>query len=567
MTTQEIACAGAPSRESVTWHSIDWAKCHREVRRLQARIVKATREGKHGKVKALQWILTHSFSGKALAVRRVTENQGKKTPGVDGITWSTPEAKSQAMLSIKRRGYRPRPLKRVYIPKANGKMRPLGIPTMKDRAMQALYLLALEPVAETTADRRSFGFRPERSTADAMEQCFKVLSRKNSAHWILEGDIKGCFDNISHDWLISHVPTDREILRKWLQAGYMEDRQLFPTEAGTPQGGIISPTLANLTLDGLESIILRRYVKDKWNKQKVNFIRYADDFVITGATQEVLENEVRPLVEDFMRQRGLTLSPEKTKITHIDEGFDFLGQNVRKYNGKLLIKPSKANVATFLGKVRSTIKGNKALDQQKLIGLLNPMIRGWADFHQHVVSKETFAHVDKEIWNTLWRWALRRHPQKGRRWVRNRYFLTVGTRSWVFATATRERFPDGNPILMSLRNAADTPIRRHQSIMLEANPFDPKWETYFEERLSLKMQNSLRGRKKLINLWLEQDRRCPVCQQLITRESGWHVHHIIRRVDGGKDGNANLVMVHPNCHSQIHVNGLKVVKPVRESGL
>jgi RNA-directed DNA polymerase len=572
MTTQDIACAGAPSRESVTWHSIDWAKCHREVRRLQARIVKATREGKHGKVKALQWILTHSFSGKALAVRRVTENQGKKTPGVDGITWSTPEAKSQAMLSIKRRGYGPQPLKRVYIPKANGKMRPLGIPTMKDRAMQALYLLALEPVAETTADRRSFGFRPERSTADAIEQCFTSLAPARSPQWILEGDIKGCFDNISHDWLMGHVPTDREVLRKWLKAGYMEDRQLFPTEAGTPQGGIISPTLANLVLDGLEAKLYHAFGKERFVDGrkitlKVNYVRYADDFIVTGRSQELLEQKVMPLIEEFMRERGLTLSPEKTKITHIEDGFDFLGQNVRKYDGKLLIKPSKGNVTTFLGKVRSKIKTNKALDQLALIGLLNPMIRGWANYHQHVVSKETFARVDMEIWRTLWQWAVRRHPKKGRVWIRRRYFHSVGTRNWVFAAPTGGMLPDGKPILALLRTAADTPIKRHRAIKLEANPFDPKWETYFEERMSLKMQNSLKGRKKLINLWLDQDRRCPICQQLITQETGWHVHHIIRRVDGGADGSTNLVMVHPNCHSQIHVNGLKVVKPVRASGL
>ncbi|EPG4091532.1 group II intron reverse transcriptase/maturase, partial [Pseudomonas aeruginosa] len=505
MTTQEIACAGAPSHESVTWHSIDWAACHREVRRLQARIVKATREGKHGKVKALQWILTHSFSGKALAVRRVTENQGKKTPGVDGITWSTPEAKSQAMLSIKRRGYRPQPLKRVYIPKANGKMRPLGIPTMRDRAMQALYLLALEPVAETTADGRSFGFRPERSTADAIEQCFTALSKKVAPQWVLEGDIKGCFDNISHDWLMGHVPTDREILRKWLKAGYMEDRQLFPTEAGTPQGGIISPTLANLVLDGLEAKLdaafgRKRYANGVQTRLMVNYVRYADDFIVTGRSKELLEQEVMPIIEDFMRERGLTLSPEKTKITHIDEGFDFLGQNVRKYNGKLLIKPSKANVATFLEKVRSAVKGNKALDQPRLIRMLNPMIQGWANYHQHVVSKATFARVDHEIWRVLWQWAVRRHPQKSSVWIKQRYFHSVGTRNWVFAAATGERFPDGNPILSSLRKATDTPIRRHRPIKLEANPFDPTWETYFEERVSLKMQNSLRGRKKLINL-------------------------------------------------------------------
>jgi RNA-directed DNA polymerase len=199
-------------------------------------------------VKSLQWLLTHSFSGKALAVKRVTENQGKKTPGVDGMTWSTPEAKSQALLSLKRCGYRPLPLKRVHIPKANGKMRPLGIPVMRDRAMQALYLLALEPVAETTADRRSFGFRPEISTADAIMQCFNALAKKRSAQWILEGDIKGCFDNISHEWLLANTLTDRKILEKWLKAGFIENRQLFPIEAGTPQGGIISPTLANLVL-------------------------------------------------------------------------------------------------------------------------------------------------------------------------------------------------------------------------------------------------------------------------------------------------------------------------------
>lgn len=448
MTTQEIACAGAPSHESVNWHSIDWARCHREVRRLQARIVKATREGKHGKVKALQWILTHSFSGKALAVRRVTENQGKKTPGVDGITWSTPEAKSQAMLSIKRRGYRPQPLKRVYIPKTNGKMRPLGIPTMKDRAMQALYLLALEPVAETTADGRSFGFRPERFTADAIEQCFTTLSKKVAPQWILEGDIKGCFDNISHDWLMGHVPTDREILRKWLKAGYMEDRQLFPTEAGTPQGGIISPTLANLVLDGLEAKLdaafgRKRYANGVQTRLMVNYVRYADDFIVTGRSKELLEQEVMPIIKDFMQERGLTLLTRETKITHIDDGFDFLGQNVRKYNGKLLIKPSKANVATFLEKVRSAVKGNKALDQPRLIRMLNPMIRGWANYHQHVVSKATFARVDHEIWRVLWQWAVRRHPQKSSVWIKQRYFHSVGTRNWVFAAATGERFLTG----------------------------------------------------------------------------------------------------------------------------
>lgn len=558
MTTQKIR-AGAPSRESVTWHSIDWAKCHRGVRKLQVRIAKATRERKHSKVKALQWLLTHSFSGKALAVRRITENQGSKTAGVDQVVWPTPAAKSLAILSLRRHGYHPLPLKRVHIPKSNGKTRPLGIPTMKDRAMQALYLLALEPIAETTADRRSFGFRTGRCTADAIEQCFTSLARKNSAQWVLEGDIKGCFDNISHDWLLTHIPMDRTILRMWLQAGYIENQRFFPVGAGTPQGGIISPTLANMALDGLEAILSSRFGKKRTrasSKTKVNYIRYADDFIITGISKEILIEEVVPLVEAFMQERGLTLSPEKTRITSINDGFDFLGQNIRKYGNKLLIKPSKTNTADFLAKVRSTIKGNKTTSQRKLIWLLNPMIRGWANYHQHVVSKEIFERVDHEIWRTLWQWCKRRHPQKGSRWIKNRYFHTVGGRNWMFAEKGGQA---DNRHPLCLRRSSDTEIKRHTVMKLDACIFDPEWEMYFEGRFSLKLQNSLKGRKKLLNVLLNQKGKCPVCYEVITPDTGWSIHHLIRRVDGGNDRSTNLVMVHPDCHREIHANTLKVV--------
>jgi RNA-directed DNA polymerase len=316
-----------------------------------------------------------------LAVKRVTENQGKRTPGVDGVRWATPAARLKAIGALHRRGYCPLPLRRVYIPKANGKQRPLGIPTMKDRAMQALYLLALEPIAETTADPNSYGFRCERSTADALQQCFNALCRGKSAAWILEGDIKGCFDHISHDWILRHVPTDKQVLQKWLKAGCVENRNRFPTEAGTPQGGIISPTLANLTLDGLEKLLADHFPKQKWSDgkrwtPKVNLVRYADDFIITGDSRELLEQEVRPLVEQFLKDRGLTLSPDKTRITHISEGFDFLGQNLRKYDGKPLVKPSQKNTHAFLEKVRGLIKANQTVNQAVLIGWLNPVIRG-----------------------------------------------------------------------------------------------------------------------------------------------------------------------------------------------
>jgi len=360
MNANTSACA--PSGEPVDWRNIDWVEHHRIVRRLQARIVKAVREGRWGKVKALQWLLTHSLSGKMLAVRRVTENNGRKTPGVDGKTWSTPNAKSKAVLSLRRQGYNPHPLKRVFIPKNNGKMRPLGIPTMHDRAMQALYLLALEPVAETTADRNSFGFRPGRSTADARESCYIALGNKHRAQWVLEGDIKGCFDNISHQWLLANVCTDKVILQKWLKAGFVFQNKFFPTQAGTPQGGIISPTLANITLDGLDALLNTHFKsrrKAKANRPKVNLVRYADDFIITGCSKELLLEEVKPLVTEFLKERGLVLSLEKTRVTHIDEGFDFLGWNIRKYDGKLLIKPSRKNVQAFSDKIRETVKAHR----------------------------------------------------------------------------------------------------------------------------------------------------------------------------------------------------------------
>jgi RNA-directed DNA polymerase len=485
MSAEQSACAS--SGQVQHWHQIDWAKCERRVKRLQARIVKATREGRWGKVKSLQWLLTHSFDGRALAVKRVTGNKGKRTSGVDSVLWSTAEAKLHAIGSLTRRGYRPQPLRRVYIPKANGKLRALGIPTMADRAMQALHLLALEPVAETTADGNSYGFRRSRSTADAIEQCFKLLSRKTAPEWIMEGDIQGCFDFISHTWILDHLPTDTEVMRKWLKAGYMEGRKLFPTEAGTPQGGIISPTAANMTLDGLEVLLKQAFprkdvARGKKYNPKVNFVRYADDFIITGASREVLENEVRPLVERFLSERGLRLSADKTRITHINDGFDFLGQNLRKCDGKLLVRPSRKNLHKFLEKIRMTIRNNRTATQEHLIWALNRVLRGWLNYHRHVVATATFRKVDLVIWHLLWRWAKRRHNRKSTDWIRRRYWHAIGRRSWTFAADSGERLSDGTRIWRRLRYATDVRVQRHLKIRAEANPFDPKWRSYFEER-------------------------------------------------------------------------------------
>ena len=287
--------------------------------------------------------------------------------------------------------------------------------------------------------------------------------------------------------MLQHVLTDKVVLQKWLKAGYIENRTLFPTEAGTPQGGIISPTLANMTLDGLEKLLVKHFPRQKWKdgklwSPKVNLVRYADDFIITGDSKELLENEVRPLVERFLQERGLVLSADKTRITHIDEGFDFLGQNLRKYDGKPLVKPSKKNTHALMEKVRGIIDANKSVSQTVLIGLLNPVIRGWANYHQHCAAKETFNRVDHEIWRALWQWARRRHPKKSRDWVKKHCFPALGNRAWTFACKTEKQTPDGKPVWLRLVYAGETKIRRHVKIRRDANPFDPQWQDYFAER-------------------------------------------------------------------------------------
>lgn len=486
----------AASSGKMDWRRIDWPRVHRTVRRLQARIVKATRTGNWRKVRSLRRLLIHSFSARALAVKRVTENRGKRSPGVDGTLWSTPAAKSQAVQTLGGNGYRPKPLRRVAIPKRSGKTRPLGIPTMRDRAEQALHLLALEPITETQADPNSYGFRRGRSTADAMSQCYITLSRGFSPQWVLEGDITSCFDRISHDWMLDRIPMDKATLRKWLKAGVVHKGKSFPTEAGTPQGGILSPTLANRVLDGLEGCLEARFGRkgtQKAHRHQVNLIRYCDDFVITGQSKALLKNEVRPLVQSFLEERGLTLSEEKTRITSIQEGFDFLGWHFRKYDDKLLIKPSKANVKAFLTNLRATVKANKQAKQERLIGLLNPKIRGWANYHQGVVAKVTFKRVDDAIWRLLWQWAKRRHPAKRRSWITKRYFRVRGNRRWVFATETE------NGDWVALAQASDTPIRRPIKVKGAANPFDPEWANYFATRRNRKAKRFLWGKAR--HLW------------------------------------------------------------------
>ncbi|WP_110328336.1 group II intron reverse transcriptase/maturase [Paraburkholderia tropica] len=545
------------------WHAVDWRRVERNVRGMQIRIAKAAREGNWRRAKALQRMLTRTLSAKLYAVRRVTQNQGARTAGVDRELWDSPESRWEAVGRLKRRGYKPLPLRRVFIPKANGKERPLGIPTMRDRAMQALYLLALEPVAESTSDPNSYGFRRNRSTADAMSQLFVSLSQKGSAQWVLEADIKGCFDWIDHDWLVDHVLMDKEILRKWLKTGLIYQGRYQATEAGTPQGGIISPTLANMALNGLERDLMEHLVAKfgvgRARKLKVHVVRYADDFVITGDSRETLEQEVRPWVEAFLAVRGLQLSEEKTRTTHVDTGFDFLGWNFRKYSGKLLIKPSKKNVKTFYRKVAETISGNKTVKQVDLIRTLNPMLRGWAQYHHHVVAKQAYSRMEHLVFQRLWRWAKRRHSNKKADWIRRKYFLQIGDRGWVFS-ATAERV-DGSTGQLELYHLGGTAIKRHKKVKGDFNPFDPEWEQYGEQLRQQRMEQSRGYLRQWFKLYTSQEGRCALCEQVLEFDTGWHDHHLIYKVYGGTNSLSNRVLLHPNCHRQVHARGLNVTKP------
>ncbi|MDC8783808.1 group II intron reverse transcriptase/maturase [Roseateles koreensis] len=556
----------ASSHEPSDWHAIQWQKIERSVRTTQIRIAKAAHECDWRRVKALQRSLTRSFAARSLAVRRVTENQGKRTAGVDRELWETPTIKWEAVSALKQqRGYRPRPLRRVYIPKANGKERPLGIPTMKDRAMQALHLLGLEPVVESLSDPNSYGFRRNRSTADAMSQLFVCLSQKAAAPWVLEADIEGCFDHINHEWLVNHVRMDKTILRKWLRAGVVYKGQMTSTIEGTPQGGIISPTLANVALNGLEAG-LRAYIRtqvapSKVQKLKVNVVRYADDFVISGASKDLLEEVVRPWIEAFLAQRGLRLSPIKTRVTHIDDGFDFLGWNFRKYSGTLLIKPSNKNVRAFYGKVREIVKSHKTVKQADLIEILNPVLRGWAQYHQPVVAKETFNKIDSLLWWRLTRWARRIHPKKSAAWVVKKYWTIFDGRSEF---AARVRMGDGEVKWKRLYRLADTEIVRHKKVKGDFNPFDPAWEAYGEELRAQRLLKSMAYRTQWTSLFRSQNGKCAHCGIAMTKETGWHDHHLVPQGMGGSDSLSNRVLLHPVCHHQLHARGLSVVKPASE---
>ena len=525
------------------WKSIDWKKAEAEVSRLQARIAKATQEKKWNTVKRLQYLLSHSYYAKALAVRKVTTNKGKHTPGIDKELWNTPAVKMRNVLILTDKGYKAKPLRRVLVEKpGKKKKRPLGIPCMYDRAMQALYALALDPVSETTADEKSVGFRRGRSAQDACEYIFTALSRRTSPEWVLEGDIKGCFDHISHDWLIDHIPMDKSVLKQFLKAGFVFQNELFPTDEGTPQGGVISTILANMALDGMQKVLSDRFHTNRLGKidlrfknaHKVNLVRYADDFIVTAATKEIAE-EAKEIIRGFLCTRGLELSEEKTLITHVDDGFDMLGWTFRRFKEKLIVKPSKKSVKALNASLHNTVlERGKAWRQEDLIRVLNRQLRGWANYHQSVCAKDAFSRTDHILYEMLWCWAKRRHPKKNRKWITANYWYSKGLRNWVFSTKNAE-----------LIRLGEVPIIRHTKVRMSANPYLDS--EYFIQR---KIQNGMKrlsGRFKKI--WRNQNGCCYHCGQPMEISDEREIFYKIPKSMGGKDDVPNMAYVHKYCQS------------------
>jgi RNA-directed DNA polymerase len=536
--------ADAALSKRISWHHINWRQANQNVNRLQSRIVKALQEGNKRKVRALQNLLTNSFSAAALAVRRVTENKGKNTPGVDKQTWRTQHQKSEAIQKVRQRQYRAKPLRRIYIPKPKKpeEKRPLSIPCMTDRAKQALHLMALDPIAEHYADLNSYGFRKCRSTTDAMTACQRALCRRYSPEWILEGDIKACFDTISHDWLMKWIPMNKKVLAQWLKAGFIDKEVFYATNIGTPQGGIISPVLANMALDGLE-LQLRHQFKGR----KVNVIRYADDFIITGNSKELLENKIKPAVDKFLVRRGLALSKDKTHIVHISDGFNFLGFNFRKFKGRLCVKPAKDNIIGVHQKIKEIIKFSYTEVPEKMINRLNPIIRGWSNYYRHTKSsKRVFTLLDHHVWKLIWRWSTRRHPNKGKRWVKEKYFKITPNSSWNFYGKTE----NGKDIVLA--KFRQTRIKFHVTIRNGTNPYDLQHVNYIETRRKVQKLKPGHEKQEAWNLWLKQKGKCIICKEEITELTGYHLHHIKRQCDGGSTTEGNLALLHRVCHEQWH---------------
>jgi RNA-directed DNA polymerase len=554
------------TEKQTNWSAINWRKANRAVRNLRQRIFRATQEGNLKKVRSLQELMLKSYSNRLVSVRRVTQiNAGKNTPGMDKLVIKTPAARGQMVDALAHYApWKARPVRRIYIPKANNKRRPLGIPVVVDRCLQAMVKNALEPAWEAKFEGTSYGFRPGRSCHDAIEKIYRLARPNKTKKWILDADIRGAFDNISHDYLLKAIgpAPGRELIKQWLKAGYVEQEMFHATERGTPQGGVVSPLLANIALHGMEEAIGVKYDDEDHIRGARALVRYADDFVCFCESREDAE-QVQKILVEWLKERGLSLSEEKTRIVHLTEGFDFLGFNIRHYPApqtsrtgwKLLIKPSKESVKEVREKCKDQWNRSKGGNVQSAMTKLNPIIRGWANYFRTAVAKAIFNKLDSWMFYKADRYTRFTHPKKSKDWRRRKYWGQLHldrSDSWVFGDKRTGSY---------LLKFSWFPIERHTLVKGRSSPDDPRLKDYWAKRQAAKAKDLTFSKQKLAK---RQKGRCPECGESLFNEEELQVHHLLARSLGGKNSYSNLVLVHLFCHQQIHAKTKRTMRDCQQ---